>query len=186
VTLPASSSGAGATVAAPGAPPQSASIDRPARPQQPQLQPQPPGPVHPTGWTVQTSRSTGRRYWFNVRTGVSTFDEPAELSLRANANPTAEASASAGGAPARHPSMPPPGVAGTAAPSHRPAAQQLPTSTTIAPITIPDNLASLNPVQFRAVVEGVCKALLLAKWDGPDAGAFRFPPDCDKQQRWMM
>ena len=33
----------------------------------------------PSSWTVQVSRSTGRTYWFNSKTGASLYEEPEEL-----------------------------------------------------------------------------------------------------------
>ena len=30
-------------------------------------------------WVVQMSKSSGRQYWFNTKTGVSTYEQPAEL-----------------------------------------------------------------------------------------------------------
>lgn len=33
----------------------------------------------PSNWVVQVSKSTGKSYWFNTKTGVSTYAEPDEL-----------------------------------------------------------------------------------------------------------
>jgi hypothetical protein len=33
----------------------------------------------PGGWIIQTSKKTGLQYWFNTKTGASTYEEPPEL-----------------------------------------------------------------------------------------------------------
>ena len=85
-----------------------------------------------SGWTVQRSAKTGRQYWFNTKTGVSTY-EPPEVIARS------QAAVATGGGAAVHP------LSQQRGHEHRPMDD------------LSAKLSSSNPVDFTSAAEIICK-----------------------------
>jgi hypothetical protein len=133
------------------------------------------------GWSVQTSRSTGRHYWFNSRTGQSSYEEPPELRearARGQSVPSLPLAGTAAAPPPQlqqrptqpHPQqlLPPPPVPHAAAlqPAQPPSAlAAVGGAAAVADAgarmqtAAPPGLESENPVHFRAAVEELCRRL---------------------------
>lgn len=146
------------------------------------------------GWSVQTSRSTGRHYWFNSRTGQSSYEEPPELrDARARGLPVPSLppppQQQRPVQPAQHQQQPLPLAPHAATVALQPAqppllqpqsgaaaggAAALPVAAPAAPAAAhagerlqtpaPPGLESENPVHFRAAVEELCRRLTDGAW----------------------
>lgn len=160
-------------------------------------------------WTIQTSRSTGRRYYFNSKTGASLYEEPPDVTqARIAGRLPPHLAGGLGNAPVSAPSTatskPMSSAAIAPSVSSQPLQQPSNAATTIAIASAgssasnasvhgtervqtetPPGIFSPNPVEFRDAVEVICKRLLDGGPNGPDRGYFYLPP-CDKPLRIMV
>lgn len=120
-------------------------------------------------WVVQVSKSTGKQYWFNTKTGISTYAEPEELR---QGQPLPADLAKLAGAPS--------------APGH---AVPTPDDPAPAPVVAPDGftaaqregLESSDFLAYRDAAESICRGLAAAAAAAKDP-----PPDGPPRDAWRL
>lgn len=124
-------------------------------------------------WVVQVSKSTGKQYWFNTKTGASTYVEPEEL----RKGPPLAVAVS----PPAHPSL---AAAASAAPADAAVAVPAPGPVSSRGGFTAAQRAGLESddfVEYRDAVESVCSGLAAAA-----AAASAPPPEGAARDAWRL